>query len=51
MSTKDEGPGCDAGPLKEAEPAAENLWSEPVSISLCEDSFFLEISNFNQHQK
>lgn len=40
MSTKDEGPGSDAGPLKEAELAAENLWSEPVSISLCEDSFF-----------
>lgn len=40
MSTKDEGPGSDAGPLKEAEAAAEKLWSEPVSISLCEDSFF-----------
>lgn len=34
MLTKDEGPGSDAGPLEEAEPAAENLWSEPVSISL-----------------
>lgn len=39
MSTRDEGPGSDTGPLEEAEPAAENLWSEPVSISLCEDNF------------
>lgn len=39
MSTKDEGPGSDAGPLEEAEPAAENPWSELVSISLCEDNF------------
>lgn len=54
MATKDEGPGSDAGPQEEAESAAENLWSEPVSVSLCEDNFSgnIKLQNTkNEHQK